>query len=128
MAGVVTGGRNSDWGQGGGGGVSVGGKPKIKRQRSTEAEERVLMDIIYNGDKGSLRLVIVEKVTNSLISNHDNWERVWYIGIQINFNKRLRLSMTKNEDMTLIILGRRGGGRSVPPICHIEMKNENHNL
>ena len=62
----------------------------------------------------------MEKVTNSLNSTLDNWERVWYIGIQINFNKRLRLSMTKNEDMTLIILGRRGGG-SVPPICHIEM-------
>ena len=48
-SGAGGGGRGSDWGQGGGRGVSVGGKPKIRRQRSTEAEERVLMDIIYNG-------------------------------------------------------------------------------
>ena len=70
------GGWEGDGGGGVGGGARGGEKAKKKRQRWSEADERVLMDIIHNSDKGALRLIIVEKITNSKMSNQDCWKRV----------------------------------------------------
>ena len=45
----------------------MSGKPK---------EERLLMDIVNNGDSGALRRGLVENVTIVKLSRHGAWERV----------------------------------------------------
>ena len=52
----------------------MSGKPV--RHRWTPEEERLLMDIVNNGDSGALRRILVENVTNIRLSRHDAWERV----------------------------------------------------
>ena len=52
----------------------MSGKPV--RHRWTPEDERLLMDIVNNGDNGALRRVLIENVTNVRLSCHDAWERV----------------------------------------------------
>ena len=46
------------------------------KYRWSSTEERVLLDIINNGDDGVLKCVIIDNVTNVRLSRHDAWARV----------------------------------------------------
>ena len=46
------------------------------KHRWSSTEERVLLDIINNGDDGVLKRVIIDNVTNVRLSRHDAWARV----------------------------------------------------
>ena len=46
------------------------------KHRWSSTEERVLLDIINNGDDGVFKRVIIDNVTNVRLSRHDAWVRV----------------------------------------------------
>ena len=50
----------------------------MPRHKWSEAEERLLMNIVNEGDQGTLRDIIVEYKTNVRVSRNDAWARVRY--------------------------------------------------
>ena len=47
-----------------------------KKFKWTDVEEKLLINIVQNADKGALRKVLIEKKTNIKMNKQDAWERV----------------------------------------------------